>query len=159
MRRIAAVALLLVVVMPALAGCSRAACSEAAGFPPGVWLDVSPWLHAHSGATVRACLDSRCVTSAQDSTVLQLIIPNVSYPPRKDSYTLKVTSVSAPELRTSRAVQLQETHMQAACGAQTWWSADARLEIDGAVEVWHGEPGPFAPAAPKPASTTRMPTP
>lgn len=158
-RRIgAAVALLGAAVIPTLIGCSPAACSEAAAFPPGVWLDVSPWLRAHPGATVRACLDSRCVTSAQDSGVLQLVIPNASYPPRNDRYMLTVTSANAAGLHTSTTVRLEETQVQGACGTQTWWSADARLHTDGTVEVWHGEPGPFAPAAPSPAKTT-IPTP
>ncbi|GAB3613536.1 hypothetical protein GCM10027415_18760 [Humibacter ginsengisoli] len=98
------------------------------------------------------------MTSAQDSAILQLVIPNVSYPPPKDRYTLTVTSANAAELHGSSTVRLEETQVQGACGTQTWWSADARLGIDGRVKVWHGEPGPFAPAAPSPANTT-IPTP
>ena len=68
-------------------------------------------LQAHPGATVRACLDSRCVTSAQDSGILQLVIPSVSYPPRKDQYTLTVTSANAAELHRSTTVRLEEAQV------------------------------------------------
>lgn len=156
-RRIAVAAVLCLVVTSGLAGCVPAACSGAAAYPPGVWLDVSPWLHAHPDATLRACLDSRCVTSAPGNEVLQLVVPNKTFPPRTVRYTLTVTSANDAELRSSTSVRLDESQVHGPCGTQTWWSADARLSADGAVTVWHGEPGPIVPTAPPPITTTSTP--
>jgi len=66
-------------------GCVPHACATAAQFPPGVWLDPSPWLAAHPGSALTACLDGNCKKAdAATTAILQLTVPYRSPAPESD---------------------------------------------------------------------------
>lgn len=48
------------------------ACAGPAEGPPGIQLDATPWLAAHPGASLEACLASRCATLSRDQETAEL---------------------------------------------------------------------------------------
>lgn len=133
-----------------LSGCVPVSCEGAAAWPPGVWLDPTPWLAAHPGSTLTACLGGNCKkASSATNSVLQLI---VSSSPSSSNATYKLTVSSSTGFRTHRDITLVESSVSSPCGKQSWWQADARLGSEGALSVWHSTPGPFA-AAVQPTAT------
>jgi hypothetical protein len=51
-----------------------------------------------------------------------------------------------------RSVELQRSQTSSACGTQTWWAADASVDADGRLAIWHNGPAPYAPS---PAPTAK----
>jgi hypothetical protein len=136
-----------------LSGCVPVACEEAAAWPPGVWLDPTPWLAAHPGSTLTACLGSRCKTATSDTTsVLQLVVPPGAHSPNSSNASYTLTLSGSTGFHAHRDITLVKSSVSSPCGKQSWWQADARLESAGALSVWHSTPGPF-PAAVHPAAT------
>jgi hypothetical protein len=127
----------------ALSGCAAPVCGEAAAWPPGVWLDPTPWLAAHPGMSLSGCLDGTCKTAVANSrSLLQLILPASASPAPGDAeYRLTVSWSTSS--RTTRTVRLVESKVSSSCGTQTWWQADARVDSAGHVTVWHSGVGPF----------------
>jgi hypothetical protein len=124
-----------------LSGCLPASCEEAAAWPPGVWLDPTPWLAAHPGSTLTACLGGNCKkANSATNSVLQLIAPSS---PSSSNATYKLTVSSSTGFHTHRDVTLVESSVSSPCGKQTWWQADARLGSAGRLSVWHSTAGPF----------------
>lgn len=140
-------AVLVFVMSFALTGCSTGACAGAAQRSPGVWLDATAWLHAHPDASLRACLDERCMPVDRARGLVFVMAPLKKSPPQTTRYTLTLASSSSQELRVSKAVELSEFQMHGPCGTVSWWSADARLHKDGALTTWKGD-GQFQPASP-----------
>lgn len=83
-----------------LTGCVAQVWATAAQFPPGVWLDPSPWLAAHPGSALIACLDGDC-KSADTATnvVLQLSVPYRAPAPETGEATYVLTRVLADQAR------------------------------------------------------------
>jgi hypothetical protein len=147
---------ILAVAVASLTGCVPQVCATAAQFPPGVWLDPSPWLAAHSESTLTACLDGGCKKAdAATTAVLQMSVPYRSPAPEtgKATYVLTVTSGGSSPLRIRTRVTLHESQVSGPCGTQTWWQADARLNRAGHLSIWHGTSGPFPPQVPRPVTS------
>lgn len=139
---------IIAIAVSSLTGCAPGACATAAGWPPGVWLDPSPWLSAHPGSALTVCLDGNCKTADATTTfILQLTVPYRSPAPQSGNatYPLSITSRGANALKVQTHVTLHESHVTSPCGTQTWWQADARLSATGHLTIWHGTEGPFAP--------------
>lgn len=127
----------------ALSGCAAPACGEAAAWPSGVWLDPTPWLAAHPGTSLSACLDGNCRSAAANSrSLLQLVIsPGVT--PKSNDATYRLTVSATTSLRSTTKVTLVESKVSSSCGTQTWWQADARVSPSGRVAIWHSGIGSF----------------
>lgn len=148
---------IIVLAVASLTGCVPRACASAAQWPPGVWLDPSPWLAAHPESALTVCLDGNCKKAdAKTTSVLQLAIPFRSHAPEmgKATYVLTITSRSSPPLKVQNRVTLHESHVTSPCGTQTWWQADARLDATGHLFIWHDAAGPFAPQVPHTVTST-----
>lgn len=156
-RRWSAVWAATALAVASLTGCATQVCNEAARWPPGVWLDASPWLAAHPGASLSACLNERCKKADAGATsVLQLIISNPARLPQpgKATYLLTVTAAGATPLKVQARVTLHRSQVRGPCGTETWWQADARLSAAGHISIWHGKSGPFAPQVPRAITPT-----
>jgi hypothetical protein len=149
-RRRLAGAMAAALVVASLTGCAWGVCAGPAQFPAGVWLDPSPWLATHPDSSLTACLDGTCVTAdAAATSVLQLIVPYRHSPqPGRATYTLTITSPAPKPLDVRRRVTLREGQVTGPCGTVTWWDADARLQADGRLTVWHGSGGTGGPISP-----------
>lgn len=148
-----AVALPLLGVM--LAGCAGLrACSTAAQYPPSVWLDARSWAAAHSGS-LRACLNKTCkdLTSAQTGVIQQLVVPSGVASRGGHTVTLRLSSGGGDAVDIARVVMLHRFHEASACGTQTWWQADARLDEEGQMRVSYAGVGPDTLLTPAPAPT------
>lgn len=146
-----------VLAVASLTGCAPRACAGAAQWPPGVWLDPSPWLEAHPRSALTVCLSGRC-ERADDTTnsILQLVVSNRSHSPKtgEATYLLTITSRNSTPLKVQARVTLQQSHVTNPCGTQTWWQADGRLDAAGHLSIWHGtSSGPFAPQVPRPITS------
>lgn len=140
-------AVLVFVMSFALTGCSMGVCAGAAQQFPGVWLDATAWLRAHPDASLRACLDERCMPADKTRGLVMVAAPLKKLPPRVTRYTLTVMSTSSQELRVSKTVELSRFQVRGPCGTISWWSANARLHKNGALTTWKGD-GRFRPASP-----------
>lgn len=148
---------IIAIAVTSLTGCVPHACATAAQFPPGVWLDPSPWLAAHPGSALTACLDGNCKKAdAATTSIVQLTVPYRSPAPEtgKATYVLTITSRGSVPLKVLTRVTLHESHVTGPCGTQTWWQADARLDHAGHLSIWHHAPGPFAPQVPPTVTST-----
>lgn len=75
-----------------LAGCGAVqprTCAGPAEGPPGIQVDAAPWLSAHRGASVEACLASHCSTLSEgkEKGTLQAPVQDI-----EGTYTLTVRS-------------------------------------------------------------------
>jgi hypothetical protein len=136
-----------------LSGCVAPVCNEAAAWPPGVWLDPTPWLAAHPGSTLTACLDGNCKKTDPDTkSLIQLFVSASTHSPSSNDATYTLTISSSTPIYITRSVTLSESSVSSSCGTQTWWQVDARLGSSGRLSVWHSTVGP-SPVAVQPNAT------
>lgn len=99
-----------IIAVASLTGCVPHACASAAQWPPGVWLDPSPWLAAHPASPLTVCLDGNCKKAdATTTSILQLVNPNRAHARKtgKATYLLTITARNSTPLKVQTRVTLQ----------------------------------------------------
>lgn len=133
----------------AVSGCGTLqprVCAGPAEGPPGIELDATPWLGAHPGESLEACLASRCsvLAQGQETAGLQAPMQNIA-----GTYTLILRSGGVVVAREQ--IHLADQTAAGPCGMVHIITIKAlTVDADGKLIDTPPHPAPYATASSAP---------